>query len=161
MQNPDPSPLVGKTLLCTGFLCTAQLAIKFGMGFHDSPQGDQSITLLSSQVGYSGSSLESDYTASRRGVRGLFRSLLSDGAAPTSPVRIKVLAPFFVLKPMTAPIASSLQISGVQFAPLEAVTAAQLKLLSDRSVHGRAIRFNASGAYDLRDDWSGGLAPLF
>lgn len=140
-----------------GTLYTVAAAQKFGMGLHrpESELGDKSITLLGSMAGYTGISHRPDYTASKWGVRGLFRSLLNDQTSATCPVRVNLIAPYFVATPLTAHIAPKLQEMGVKLAEIDDVRDAGLRFICDKSIHGRAVGIWGGGAADLGDDLGG------
>jgi 5'-hydroxyaverantin dehydrogenase len=140
-----------------GSLNTVVAATKFGMGLHRpyTEFGDKSITLLGSLAGYTGMALRSDYTSSKWGVRGLFRSLLDDRKAASCPVRINLLAPYFVSTPLTAHLLPGLLKMGIKMADMCDVTDAALRLISDRSIHGRAVGIWQGGPVDLGDDLGG------
>lgn len=140
-----------------GSLNTVVAAMKFGMGLHENEStiGDKSITLLGSLAGYTGMALRSDYTASKFGVRGLFRSLLDDRKSASCPVRMNLLAPYFVATPLLAHLVPGLQKMGIKLAEINDVRDAALRLLSDRSIHGRAIGVWQGGPVDLQDDLGG------
>lgn len=155
---PPKAPKTGSIAISViGSMYTTQLALKYGMGLHKDhqPGGDRSITLLASQAGFNGITLSSDYTASKWGVRGLWRSLLNDHDHGS--VRINLLAPYYTLTPLIARIAPVLEARGVKFASVDDVEAAAMRLVSDSSIHGRAVSIDEGGAYDIRDDWSGGF----
>ena len=140
-----------------GTLYTVAAAQKFGMGLHrpESELGDKSITLLGSIAGYTGISRNADYTASKWGVRGLFRSLLDDQTSATCPVRVNLLAPYFVATPLTAHVAAKLQKMGVKLAEIDDVRDAGLRFIDDKSIHGRAVGIWEGGPVDLADDLGG------
>ena len=140
-----------------GTLYTVAAAQKFGMGLHrpESELGDKSITLLGSSAGYTGITLQSDYTSSKWGVRGLFRSLLNDQTSATCPVRVNLIAPYFVNTPLSAHLVPTLVKMGVKLAELDDVRDAALRLICDKSIHGRAVGIWEGGAVDLEDDLGG------
>jgi 5'-hydroxyaverantin dehydrogenase len=140
-----------------GTLYTVAAAQKFGMGLHrpESEIGDKSITLLGSMAGYTGLPLHADYTASKWGVRGLFRSLLNDHVSDTCPVRVNLMAPYFVATPLSAHIAPKLQEMGVKLADIGDVRDTALRFIGDKSIHGRAVGVFQGGAADLGDDLGG------
>lgn len=142
-----------------GSLHTVTAAMRYGMGLHQSGSdfGDKSITLIASLAGYAGMSLRSDYTASKWGVRGLFRSLLDDRTSDASPVRINLIAPYFVATPLTAHRVPELQKLGIRMAEIDDVRDAALRLICDDSIHGRAVGILEGGPFDLRDDYGGGF----
>jgi 5'-hydroxyaverantin dehydrogenase len=158
-QPPSEAPSSRSIQISTiGSLYTVTAAQKFGMGLHrpESEVGDKSITLLASLAGYTGMTLKPDYTSSKWGVRGLFRSLLNDQTSATCPVRVNLIAPYFVATPLTAHHVPLLLKMGVKFAELEDVRDAALRLICDKSIHGRAVGIWEGGPVDLGDDLGGG-----
>lgn len=146
----------------TGSLYTVTAAMRYGMGLHKaeedaSTRSDKSVTMLSSMAGYSGMRLQSDYTASKWGVRGLFRSLLDDNEANSSPVRFNLVAPYFVATPLTESWIPYLQKIGIKLADIGDVEGAALRFIGDKSIHGRAAGVWKGGAVDLGDDFGGGF----
>lgn len=143
-----------------GTLHTVTAAMRFAMGLHlpGSPveRGDKSITILSSLAGWSGTSLHADYNASKYGLRGVFRSLLDDSKAAECPVRVNLIAPYFVRTPHTEAWVPYLQSIGVKMADIDDVEAAAMRFMCDRSVHGRVAGVWEGGAVDLCDDLAGG-----
>lgn len=142
-----------------GTLYTVSAAMRYGLGLHrlGPEMGDKSITLLASLAGYLGMYLRSDYTASKWGVRGLFRSLLDDSKAASCPVRINLLAPYFVATPLTAHLVPYMHKIGIKLAELDDVQVAAMRLMSDESIHGRAVGVWQGGPIDLGDDFGGGF----
>jgi NAD(P)-dependent dehydrogenase (short-subunit alcohol dehydrogenase family) len=140
-----------------GTLYTVAAAQNFGTVLHrpESELGDKSITLLGSMAGYTGISRHSDYTASKWGVHDLFRSLLDDQTCATCPVRVNLLASYFVATPLTAHIAPKLQEMGVKLAEMEDVWDTGLRFICDRSIHGRVVGIWEGGSVDLGDDLGG------
>ena len=140
-----------------GSLYTVAAAQKLAMGLHrpDSEVGDKSITLVASMAGYTGFTLQSDYTASKWGVRGLFRSLLNDQTSATCPVHVNLLAPYFVDTPLSVHLVPKLREVGVKLAEINDVRDAALRLVCDKSIHGRAVGIWEGGSVDLGDDLGG------
>jgi 5'-hydroxyaverantin dehydrogenase len=155
--SPKAPKSISIQISIVGSLNTVVAATKFGMGLHRpvSEMGDKSITLLGSMAGYTGMVLHSDYTSSKWGVRGLFRSLLDDRKAASCTVRINLLAPYFVSTPLTAHLLPGLLKMGIKMADLGDVTEAALRLVSDKSIHGRAVGIWQGGPVDLGDDLGG------
>jgi 5'-hydroxyaverantin dehydrogenase len=143
-----------------GSLYTVTAALRYGMGLHKpvSETGDKSIILLASLAGYTGMTNYTDYTASKWGVRGLFRSLLDERTCTFCPVRVNLVAPYFVATPLTAGYIPHLEKLGVKLADISDVQAAALRLMGDRSIHGRALGVWQGGPIDLGDDFGGSFA---
>lgn len=130
---------------------------KFALGLHrpKSEVGDKLITLVASMAGYTGFTLQSDYASFKLGVRGLFRSLLNDQASATCPVRINLLAPHIVATPHCSHIPPKLQEVGVKLAEIHDVRVAALRLMCDKSIHGRAMGIWEGGPVDSGDELGG------
>lgn len=158
--RPPKSLSINVSIL--GSLYTVSAAMKYGMGLHlpNAERGDKSITLLSSLAGYTGMSRRSDYTASKWGVRGLFRSLIDDAQSTTCPVRVNLIAPYFVMTPLLMHRVPLLQSLGIKFATVEDVQEAVVRFMSDKSVHGRAVGIWQGGPVDLGDDLGGDFGSV-
>jgi NAD(P)-dependent dehydrogenase (short-subunit alcohol dehydrogenase family) len=132
-----------------GFMYTVSAAMRFGMGLHKqesiAERGDKSIIMLASLAGYSGTLGLYDYTASKWGVRGFWRSLLDNAQVSSSPVRFNLIAPYFVATPLIKDHIPLLESLGVKLAEIADVEAAAMRFMCDKSIYGRA----AGG-------WSGG-----
>lgn len=70
-------------------------------------------------------------------------------------MRVNLLAPYFVNTPLTAHLVPKLVEVGVKLAEVEDVRDAVLRLICDKSIHGRAVGIWEGGAVDLRDDLGG------
>lgn len=162
-QKTESKPPASRSIniSITGSLYTITAAMRYGMGLHKlediATRSDKSITMLSSMAGFSGMHLQSDYTASKWGVRGLFRSLLSGGEMDASPVRFNLIAPYFVATPLTEAWVPHLQNMGIKLADIGDVEAAALRFMGDKLIDGRAAGIWQGGAVDLRDDFAGGF----
>ncbi|GAB1737230.1 hypothetical protein NU219Hw_g1161t1 [Hortaea werneckii] len=160
--NSDELPKTPSTLSnqvsVLGNTYLTQAAIKYGMGLHEHPtQVNKSITLMGSLASYVAIPLGCDYSASKWGVRGLFKSLLDATEVEALPFRVNLIAPYYVKTPLTAHRVAALESAGVQFGEVVDVAAAATRLCADRTVHGRAIGIWKGGAFDLCDDWEGGF----
>lgn len=142
-----------------GTLYTVTAAMRYGMGIHQqesvAERSDKSVTMLGSMAGYSGTPLQADYNASKYGIRGIFRSLLDDSKASSCPVRVNVIAPYFVRTPLTEAFVPYMQELGIKLGDIGDVEAAAMRFMCDKSVHGRAAGVWQGGAFDLGDDYGG------
>jgi 5'-hydroxyaverantin dehydrogenase len=120
---------------------SVNLAAKYCMGLHKKEKStskparlSKSIILISSTAGYRSLAILPDYTASKWGVRGLFRNLRT--ALPAFGVRINVLAPYFIPTRMTAPMVPVLQKQGVAMGKVETFVEGVARLTADDTVNG-------------------------
>jgi 5'-hydroxyaverantin dehydrogenase len=147
-----------------GTLYTVSAAIRFGMGLHKqepiAERSDKSITMIASLAGYSGTPGLSDYTASKWGVRGIWRSLLDNTQVTSSPVRFNLIAPYFVATPMTQAHVPLLKSIGIKLADIGDVEAAATRFMCDRSIYGRAAGIWQGGPVDMGDDFAGGFGAV-
>lgn len=155
--EPPSSRSISVSVIGSLYIVTA--AMKFAMGLHKpGEKDDKSITLFASLAGYNGISQKPDYTASKWGVRSLFRSLLDDKQSASCPVRINLVAPYFVETPLLAHFVPSSREAGIKFAEIEDVRAAALRFIGYKSRHGRADGVWQDGPVDLCDGQAGGFA---
>lgn len=147
-----------------GTLYTVAAAMRYGMGLHKAEEaaarGDKSITMLSSMAGFSSMPLQSDYTASKWGVRGLFRSFLNNEQVTSSPVRFNLIAPYFVRTPLTESWVPYMEKIGIKLADIGDVEGAAMRFMCDKSVYGRAAGIWQGGPVDLGDDFLGGFGSV-
>ncbi|KAI7220912.1 hypothetical protein KC352_g16290 [Hortaea werneckii] len=157
-ELPKTPSTLSERLSLLGNTYLTQAAIKYGMGLHENlPQANKSITLMASLSGYFAIPLGCDYSASKWGVRGLFKSLLDATEVEDLPFRVNLIAPYYVKTPLTAHHAAALEKAGVKFGEVADVAAAATRLSADRTVHGRAIGIWKGGGFDLCDDLEGGF----
>jgi 5'-hydroxyaverantin dehydrogenase len=162
-QETETKPPTSRSISISiiGSLYTVTAAMKYGMGLHKAEdiaaRGDKSITMLASMAGYSVMPLQCDYTASKWGVRGLFRSLLNNSQVTSSPVRFNLIAPYFVRTPLTEPWVPYMRELGIKLADIGDVKAAALRFMCDKSIYGRAAGIWQGGPVDLCDDFAGGF----
>ncbi|OAL48138.1 NAD(P)-binding protein [Pyrenochaeta sp. DS3sAY3a] len=119
-----------------------------------------SIVLIASLAGYVGYPSSSTYSMSKFGVRGLFYGFRERAAQFSPPVRVNLIAPWFIDTPMTrdpdflkSPSGGLLQILG--FAPMERVVDAIIRLGADQNAHGRAVGIFPASIEDIGDDLEG------
>ncbi|KAI6860405.1 hypothetical protein KC319_g8950 [Hortaea werneckii] len=157
-ELPKAPSTLSEQVSVLGNTYLTQAAIKYGMGLHEHPeQANKSITLMGSLSAYTAIPLHCDYSASKWGVRGLFKSLLDATEVEDLPFRVNLIAPYYVKTPLTAPRVALLESLGVKFGEVADVAAAATRLCADRTVHGRAIGVWQGGAFDLCDDMDGGF----
>jgi NAD(P)-dependent dehydrogenase (short-subunit alcohol dehydrogenase family) len=130
-----PPPLKVLAVNLTGVMYTTHLAL-----YHlprNPADSDRHLLLISSIAGVSPLPGQTEYTASKHAVMGLFRSLRGT-AWMTKRVRVNVLAPYFVDTPLL-PAAGMALLAGGAKAELEDVVDAGTRLMADEGVRGRAL----------------------
>ncbi|KAJ4334530.1 hypothetical protein N0V95_009141 [Ascochyta clinopodiicola] len=121
------------------------------------------IVLIASLAGYLGFPSSATYSMSKFGVRGLFYGIRDRAATANPPVRVNLVAPWFVPTAMTAHedfVASEagemMKVMGP--AQLAGVVQAVTHFSADEKAHGRAAGIFPQGVHDLGDDLEGGFA---
>lgn len=122
-----------------------------------------SIVLIASLAGYIGFPSSATYSMSKFGVRGLFYGTRDRAAAASPPVRLNLVAPWFIPTAMTAQedfVASEAgaMMKAMGTAQLDGVVQAVMHFSADENAHGRAAGIFPQGVHDLGDDLEGGLA---
>jgi 5'-hydroxyaverantin dehydrogenase len=146
--DPSPPRTTELDVNLKGALYTTTLALHYfrlpSKGGKDSPrEKDKSLIFVSSLAGYIDDTHNSVYTASKFGMRGLWRSIRARAAAEMG-VRCNLIAPWAVKTPMTAPILEAMdQIgikegAGITFATEETVVQAVVRCIGDESVSGKS-----------------------
>jgi 5'-hydroxyaverantin dehydrogenase len=127
-----------------GTLYTTSLALHY---FREqpgtaSPPRDKSLIFVSSLAGYIDDTHNSVYTASKFGVRGLWRSIRAKAESDMG-VRCNLIAPWAVKTPMTEPILGMLDSLGIKegegitFASEETVVQAVVRCVGDAGISGK------------------------
>ncbi|KAL2158364.1 hypothetical protein VTH06DRAFT_4412 [Thermothelomyces fergusii] len=134
--STPPPPLRVLAVNLTGVMYTTHLAL------HHLPRkphddGDRHLLLIASVAGLLPLAGQSEYTASKHAVMGLFRSLRGT-AWTTRGVRVNVLAPYFIDTPIL-PRAAFALLAGADFTDMADVVDAATRLAADRRVRGRAL----------------------
>ncbi|CAK4034375.1 Hypothetical predicted protein [Lecanosticta acicola] len=146
----------------TAVLQCVQLVVKYGMGLPTSQSQSaptsakasvKSITLIGSLASYRALPRAVDYSASKWGVRGAFRSLRQQ--LPKIGVRINMIAPGFVKTPLLAHTIPMYEQIGVHFVEEADVVEATVKVVSDVTCSGRAFAVGSQGALELHDEAGG------
>ncbi|KAK3901505.1 hypothetical protein C8A05DRAFT_44854 [Staphylotrichum tortipilum] len=133
-DSAPPPPLGVLAVNLTGVMYTAHLAL-----YHlprNKRGADRHLLLISSIAGLFPLPGQTEYTASKHAVMGLFRALR--GTAWTKGVRVNVLAPYFVDTPLL-PKAGLALLAGAAKAELEDVVDAATRTMADAEVRGRAL----------------------
>lgn len=122
-----------------------------------------SLVLIASLAGYVGFPSSVTYSMSKFGVRGLFFGTRDRAATADPPVRVNLVAPWFIPTAMTAQedfVASEAgaMMKAMGSAPIEGVVQAVVHFSADQAAHGRAAGIFPQGVYDLADDIEGGFA---
>ena len=116
------------------------LVLRYGMGLHKAVQGGskpaKSVVLIDSLAGYCGAEGSVEYTASKWGVRGIFRGLRKQLAGMG--VRINSVAPFYVETPMTTQVAPALKQAGIPLTTVDSVVEAVVRLATDDAAFGKS-----------------------
>lgn len=139
---------------------SVQLLVKFGMGLTALPSEAtsarstvKSITLMGSVGSYRALPRAVDYSASKWGVRGAFRSLRQQ--LPKVNCRINLIAPGFVKTPLLGSTVAMYEKIGVHFAKEEDVVAAVMQAASDTTCSGIAFAVTSEGIARLQDEPAG------
>ncbi|KAF3008397.1 hypothetical protein E8E13_000839 [Curvularia kusanoi] len=122
-----------------------------------------SLVFIASLAGYVGFPSSATYSMSKFGVRGLFFGTRDRAAAANPPVRVNLVAPWFIPTAMTAQedfVASEAgaMMKTMGTAPIDSVVQAVVHFSTDQSAHGRAAGIFPHGVLDLGDDVEGGFA---
>lgn len=122
-----------------------------------------SLVLIASLAGYVGFPSSATYSMSKFGVRGLFYGTRDRAATSTPPVRVNLVAPWFIPTAMTAQEDFMASEAGAMMktmgaAQLEGVVQAVTRFSVDENAHGRAAGIFPQAVYDLEDDLEGGFA---
>ncbi|KAJ4369396.1 hypothetical protein N0V86_009228 [Didymella sp. IMI 355093] len=122
-----------------------------------------SLILIASLAGYAGFPSSATYSMSKFGVRGLFFGTRDRAAAANPPVRVNLVAPWFIQTAMTADKTFVASEAGAMMkvmgsAQLDGVVQAVIHFSADETAHGRAAGIFPQGVYDLGDDLEGGFA---
>jgi NAD(P)-dependent dehydrogenase (short-subunit alcohol dehydrogenase family) len=132
---PPPPPLKVLAVNLTGVMYTTHLALYYLPRTKTHP-GDRHLLLISSIAGLLPLPGQTEYTASKHAVMGLFRALR--GTAWTRGIRVNVLNPYFVDTPLLPTAALALLAGGAK-AELKDVVDAATRLMADEGIRGRAL----------------------
>ncbi|KAJ8116182.1 hypothetical protein OPT61_g2331 [Boeremia exigua] len=121
------------------------------------------IVFIASLAGYVGFPSSATYSMSKFGTRGLFYGTRDRAAAADPPVRVNLVAPWFISTAMTTQQEFASSEAGIMMkalgpAGIDGVVQAAVHFSADQSAHGRAAGIFPQGVYDLGDDLEGGFA---
>ena len=144
-----------------GAYYTAYLALHYFRLPRD-PSFTPSLIFIASLAGYVGFPSSATYSMSKFGVRGLFYGTRDRAATIETPVRVNLVAPFFISTAMTMQenfVASEagVMMKSLGAAPIDSVAQAVVHFSADQSAHGRAAGVFPHGIIDLGDDAEGGF----
>ncbi|AEO54659.1 hypothetical protein MYCTH_2297454 [Thermothelomyces thermophilus ATCC 42464] len=142
--STPPPPLRVLAVNLTGVMYTAHLALHHlprkkhdGRRDNGDRDGDRHLLLIASIAGLLPLPGQTEYTASKHAVVGMFRALRGTAWA-TRGVRVNALAPYFVDTPILPGSAVALLAGAGQTDPADVVDAAT-RLVADRQIRGRAL----------------------
>jgi 5'-hydroxyaverantin dehydrogenase len=125
----------------------------------------RSILLIASLAGYVGFPYSSTYSTSKFGVRGLFYGIRDRALEETPPVRVNLIAPWYIDTPMVRALPAlkgdlGFLIDVMGYAPMDRVISAVLHFCANDNLHGRAAGIFPLGNEDLGDDLEGAYAGI-
>lgn len=121
---------------------------------------DPSIILIGSLAGYVGFPSSTTYSMSKFGVRGLFYGIRDRAARCSPPIRVNLVAPWYIETAMTQTTEflqseAGLLLNVMGYAPMDRVVDAVLRFSADGKLHGRAAGVFPVANEDLGDDLDG------
>ena len=149
--RPAPPPLQCVAVNLTGVMYTAHLALywlpknqepKQTASSQDSPSTqppqprDRHLLLIGSVAGLMPITGQPEYTVSKHGVTGLFRSLR--GTVFQHGIRVNMICPYFVETPLI-PTPGMLMLAGAALGSVGDVVDAATRLVADEAIRGRAL----------------------
>lgn len=158
---PPPEPgFLGCDVNLHGVYNTCYLAMHYFRLPRGADTYKPSLILHASLAGYVGYPSSSTYSTSKFGVRGLFYSIRDRAARETIPVRVNLVAPWFIETAMTMSedfknSEAGILLGAMGFAPMDRVVAAVLQFAADERLHGRAAGIFPIANEDLGDDLEG------
>lgn len=122
------------------------------------PQPKKSLVLISSMTGYIDLPYNTDYSVSKYGIRGLFRSIRSQTHKVNA--RVNNLLPGYVLTPLTKKVhqiddpSQPSKATGyvLPWAPIEYIVEACARCAVDDEMDGRALAIMPSGVIDIDEE---------
>jgi 5'-hydroxyaverantin dehydrogenase len=162
---PPPEPAyTGCAITLQAVYNTCYLAMHYFRLPRDSADTYKpSILLIASLAGYVGFPYSSTYSTSKFGVRGLFYGIRDRALQETPPVRVNLIAPWYIDTPMVRNLPAlkgdlGFLIDVMGYAPMDRVISAVLHFCANDNLHGRAAGIFPMGNEDLGDDLEGAYA---
>ncbi|KXX76689.1 5'-hydroxyaverantin dehydrogenase [Madurella mycetomatis] len=153
---PAPPPLRVLDVNLTGVMYTAHLALYY-LPLQGAGAGDRHLLLISSVAGLMPLPGQTEYTASKHAVMGLFRALRATSHLAGG-VRVNALCPYFVHTPIMSTSGLALLAGGAK-AELADVVDAATRLMADEGIVGRALMIGPG--MEVVDDGEDGLGSGF
>ena len=151
-EDPQEPPMDVIDVNLTGAYYTACLTMHYFR--HAKVKEDKQLILFASTIAYRPIPLFSNYSASKAGVRALWKSLRE--SPDLTGMRTNLVAPHIVRTPMTAPLQPILDEQGLKFAEPEEVLDIVMRFVCDEGIRGRSVAVNAGNAFDLCDSMEEG-----
>lgn len=162
----EPTPPITKAIdvNLTGEYMSTALALQYfrlkgtGSSNIQGPQPKKCLILMSSMTGYIDLPYNTDYSVSKYGIRGLFRSIRSQAYRVNA--RVNCLLPGYILTPLTKKVhqiedpnePSKATGYKLPWAPIEYVVDACGRCAVDDQMDGRALGVFPSGVVDIEED---------
>jgi len=160
-QDPskDPEPPRGQLKMIdvnlVGTMHTTTLAAHYWRRRGVHVMDDNQLIVVASNIAYFPSSGFPGYSASKMGVRALWKSLRNVPVF-AGLFRMNLLAPHIVRSPMTAGLQPILDKQGIPVVEVQDCVACLLRFCCDKSIRSRAVQVNPRGSwFDLCDDLEG------
>lgn len=169
LRGPEPSlddnPIEPKHNAIDVNLLGEYLSTSLALHYFRLPGGTsqkKSLVLISSMTGYIDLPYNTDYSVSKYGIRGLFRSIRSQAHQVNA--RVNNLVPGYVLTPLTKKVhqierpEEPSKATGyvLPWAAIEYVVEACARCATDDELDGRALAVMPSGVIDINEDFETG-----
>jgi 5'-hydroxyaverantin dehydrogenase len=157
--DPIPPKTTELDVNLRGALYTTTLALHYFRlppkgGIESAQARDKSLIFVASLAGYIDDTHNSVYTASKFGMRGLWRGIRARAASEMG-VRCNLIAPWAIKTPMTAPILQVMdqmgikEGAGITFASEETVVDATMRCIGDKDVSSKYCKEDVFGVGNL------------
>jgi 5'-hydroxyaverantin dehydrogenase len=169
LQGPEPSlndsPIEPKHNAIGVNLVGEYLSTSLALHYFRLPGGcsqKKSLILVSSMTGYIDLPYNTDYSVSKYGIRGLFRSIRSQAHRVNA--RVNNLVPAYILTPLTKKVhqierpEEPSKATGyvLPWTPIEYVVEGCGRCAVDNTLDGRALAIMPSGVIDINEDFETG-----
>ncbi|QDS69429.1 hypothetical protein FKW77_005328 [Venturia effusa] len=155
-EDPVAPPMTTVDVNIKGVLYTTHLALHY---FRQSPETEKNLVLISSNLAYINPPGWLDYTCSKEAVRGLFHALRYSSRQPwlgLPHLRTNLIAPGLIDTPMSHDRLPWLENEkGFAVGQPSDIVDVALRILTDKSIDGRAVCGGKDVAVDLCDDLEG------